>query len=203
MNRKKIAGVYLAAGKSERMGTEKLTLPFRGSYIGNMGLKAAVESHLDFTIVVTKEAVCPKWIDGSVKTGFIHKWGFVTCEEAHKGQSFSLIKGLEKAILLGYEAILILLADQPYVTSDMINEFIEKYALIRDTGFISAVFEGIARPPVLFTKTTFEHLLHLKGDEGARKLIRSEAGIKGEWIYFKDSSYFIDIDTMDDYMSFK
>jgi molybdenum cofactor cytidylyltransferase len=203
MVRKKIAGLYLAAGNSVRMGTQKLALPFKESYLGNMGLKAAVESNLDYTIVVTKEEECPKWIDDSVKSGFTHKWTFVTCEEANKGQSISLKKGIEKAISLGYEAVLIMLADQPYVTSKMINEFIKRYSLNKETEFISAVFEGIPRPPVLFTKSTFERLSHLKGDEGARKLIRSETGIKGEWIYFNDSSFFIDIDTMDDYISFK
>ncbi|MED1201595.1 NTP transferase domain-containing protein [Heyndrickxia acidicola] len=203
MNRNKVLGIYLAAGNSKRMGMEKLNLPFKGSTVGNMGLTAAVESELDSTIVVTKEADCPKWISELLKKDYAHRWELVTCGDAYKGQSCSLKSGLRKAIHLGYEAVLILLADQPFVTSEMINRFIEKYLSSTEDGFISAVFKEIPRPPVLFTKSTFDRLLDLEGDEGARKLIRKGAGIKGNLIYFNDFSLFVDIDTMEDYMQFK
>ncbi|WP_376768611.1 NTP transferase domain-containing protein [Paenibacillus foliorum] len=46
MSRKNIFGIYLAAGQSSRMGSDKLRLPVGPMNLGNYALAAALNSRL-------------------------------------------------------------------------------------------------------------------------------------------------------------
>ncbi|WP_053362856.1 nucleotidyltransferase family protein [Bacillus sp. FJAT-27251] len=195
-----IAGVYLAAGSSKRMGRNKLALPLGNGILGSAALHAAVHSNLDHIIVVTKSDGIPTWIHEQLKTEYREKWSCVFCADAEQGQSHSLKSGVKKALEMDCSAILVLLADQPYVTAEMINRVLGEYKKKQHVSFVSSCFEGVSRPPVLFSRAMFPHLLGLEGDEGARKLIKDKKGIL---IDFYNESYFIDIDTAEDYSTLK
>ncbi len=58
-----VVAVYLAAGSSKRMGSNKLLLPFRNGCLGSKALQAAVCSKVNHTIVVTKKGDNLEWIE--------------------------------------------------------------------------------------------------------------------------------------------
>lgn len=92
---------------------------------------------------------------------------------------------------------LVLLADQPLVTAGMVNELIRR-ADRSPAAYVAAACQGIARPPVIFDRTLFPELMTIRGDEGARRLLK-RIELRGESVPFADPAPFYDVDTVEDY----
>ncbi|QPA31301.1 NTP transferase domain-containing protein [Thermaerobacillus caldiproteolyticus] len=199
MTKRRIIGIYLAAGKSSRMGTNKLMLPLKEERLGSMALKKALHSNLYHVVIVTREGDTLDWIAPELFAHpLLEKWSSVACPRSSYGQSYSLKCGLKQAYQLRAEAVIILLADQPFITEHMINQLIFYYESC-PLPYITVTHNGIPMPPTLFSAETFPLLLQLKGDEGARKLIRKQWKEKGMRLEYEDPLYFLDIDTKQDY----
>ncbi|MDQ0200502.1 NTP transferase domain-containing protein [Neobacillus ginsengisoli] len=208
MSENEIIAVYLAAGMSRRMGTDKLGLPFGSTTIGNSSLQAAVNSQLNHIIVVTREEDSLNWIDASLFRGsYRDRWSQIKCTDADKGQSNSLKCGLRAAMELRPIGIMILLADQPSLSFTIINDLILRFGKLRQEQrnfpFIAASFQGIPRPPIIFSIEIFPELLKLEGDAGARQLFKKQASLKSLLVNYESESDFWDIDTMEDYYRVK
>ena len=106
----KMIGIYLAAGRSCRMGFDKRYLPFNHEPLGSIALKKALRSKLDHTLVVVRRGESFGWLDSSFFSDSF-EWSPVVCEEASQGQSFSLKSGVLRAVEEGADAVIILLAD--------------------------------------------------------------------------------------------
>jgi molybdenum cofactor cytidylyltransferase len=92
-------------------------------------------------------------------------------------------------------AVVIILCDQPFVSSDQINKLVEASHITKKSIIISE-YNNAAGVPALFTKDHFCDLLNLKGKEGAKNLLKKYK----EYVYkvpFPLGT--IDIDTPEDY----
>nr|WP_113758077.1 nucleotidyltransferase family protein [Brevibacillus laterosporus] len=197
MKRNNIVGIYLAAGQSTRMGQDKLRLPLGPMNLGNYALAAALSSELDFVAIVSNDATAD-WIDSTFYQEPIHrKWSVYHCSEAYLGQAYSIRYGVRAAQAMDAVAVMILLADQPFITKVMINELLFNYQAITNIGFVASRYDGLARPPVIFAQRMFPDLLRLQNDQGARQLIRKETS--GFYIDFTMPDLFMDVDTAEDY----
>ena len=197
MKRNKIVGIYLAAGLSTRMGSDKLRLPLGTMPLGNYALRAALSSDLDHVVIVSWDGEAD-WMDSSLYAEpKSRKWSVVPCSDAHLGQASSLRCGVMAAQEMKAEAIMILLADQPLITPSMINKLLLAYQSHPNSSFAASRYEGLARPPVLFSKEKFPDLLTLQKDQGARQLIRNDPS--GICLDFTSPHLFMDVDTPDDY----
>jgi len=199
MNRNTIIGIYLAAGQSTRMGSNKLQLPLGNMSLGNYALAAALNSRLDYVRVITND-VMADWMDSTFYRDPIkQKWSKMYCPEAHLGQAYSLRCGIRAALALEVRAVMILLADQPLITSEMINELLIRYQMewANHIPYVASSCDGLARPPVIFDHRMLPELMRLQGDQGARHLIRKEkSGILND---FANPDLFMDVDTVEDY----
>ncbi|GIP40841.1 xanthine dehydrogenase accessory protein PucB [Paenibacillus sp. J31TS4] len=197
MKRNNIVGIYLAAGRSTRMGTDKLRLPLGPMSLGNHALAAALSSELDSVVVVSNGAAAD-WIDSAFyKEPYCRKWSLVPCLEAHMGQAHSLRCGIQAAQERNAGAAVILLADQPLVTQEMITELLNRYQTNASLGFVASRYDGLARPPVLFAQRMFPELMQLTRDQGARQLIRRDPS--GSFVDFASPGLFLDVDSAEDY----
>lgn len=197
MKSDKIVGIYLAAGKSTRMGSDKLRLPLGPKHLGNHALAAALHSKLDYVAIVSGD-VTADWIDHTFYQEPIHrKWAVFHCREAHLGQSHSLRCGVAAAQVMRAAAVMILLADQPLITTAMINELLFHYQATTNVDFVASRHDGLARPPVIFARRMFPELLQVEKDQGARQLIRKST--LGVSIDFASADLFMDVDTAEDY----
>ncbi|WP_276351683.1 nucleotidyltransferase family protein [Cohnella caldifontis] len=204
---KRVIGLYLAAGRSSRMGTDKLSLPAGGAQLGSFALLAAIRSRLELVIVVTgkqgedgEEApVYPSWMHPLFfEEPARRRWRLAACGNAGQGQALSLRCGLQAAAKHDPDAVMILLADQPGVTSAMLNRLLRAYD---GSGAACAAssYSGLLRPPVIIGKERFDRIAGLSGDEGARRWIR-DGGSTVEAVHFADSRLFEDADTMEEYV---
>ncbi|SDM75851.1 molybdenum cofactor cytidylyltransferase [Fictibacillus solisalsi] len=196
-------GIYLAAGSSRRMGVNKLALPLKHSTIGSLGLESALSSRLDGMIVVVRKEDGLEWIAPALRSNTKKNWwNLVRCGIKNQGQAESLKTGVRKAIQLQTDAIVIMLADQPFVTKEIIEDLIRQYERL-DTAFVAARLQGIIQPPVLFSCRVFPSLLSLEGDQGAKSLLDNHQIGKGSFIDFKNECLFLDVDEMQDYENAK
>lgn len=199
----KVCAIYLAAGQSSRMGENKLSLPLGQMTVGSAALHKALQSELDHIIVVARREDDLVWMDHSFfQISFQNKWTLVRCHSAALGQAHSLKCGLHAALKRNPDATMVILADQPFLTIETINKVIHWGKKLKKEGeemtYIASSFQGICRPPILFSRQAIPYLFKLNGDEGARRMFQNDS-IRGVQVDLKDENLFFDVDTKEDY----
>ena len=88
-------------------------------------------------------------------------------------------EGMGSSIRVGIEAVppeadgvVILLADQPFITPDVIDRLLDVAAADRKR-IVASAYQQTAGPPVYFHRALFLDLLTLEGDRGARSVIET------------------------------
>ncbi|MBS4224045.1 nucleotidyltransferase family protein [Lederbergia citrea] len=191
-----IIGIYLAAGNSRRMGKNKLALPTANGTVGSLALQTALTSSLEKVYVITKHNE-PDWLPREM--ALHEKCNLITCPSAQEGQSESLRCGILQAQKEKANAAIVLLADQPFITNKMIDDMITLMKEEPLIQFVAASYQHITRPPVLFSSFMFPTILEIKGDIGAKNLLRGEFFRHGKMLDFDDEKLFFDVDTVEDY----
>ncbi|MBZ5751621.1 nucleotidyltransferase family protein [Metabacillus rhizolycopersici] len=192
---KEIIGIYLAAGKSRRMGKCKLSLPLAVKPLGTIALKEIMQSNIDHLLVVTND-IRADWLNSAdVLRAYLNKWENIVCLQAHLGQSYSLRTGIRRAEQLGAKSVIVFLADQPFVTSKMINLVINEAR--NDHVYVASSDGKVLKPPILFNEKAFDELMIINGDQGARSLLR-KGTFSGTSIQMSPD-YLFDIDTVEEY----
>ncbi|WP_251624315.1 nucleotidyltransferase family protein [Sporosarcina luteola] len=179
------------------MGRNKLALAVGKMTLGSLALDTAVQSALDRIFIISNERDDLAWLPARLKMH--EKCKMVKCRDAGEGQSASIRCGIEYAIEAGASAIVILLADQPFITSRMIDEMVACWKLHPTSKYISTTHDGTMKPPILITKELFPNLLKIRGDQGARKVLRGEFLEHGKQLPCTDARLVFDVDDADDY----
>lgn len=190
----KIVGIYLAAGKSRRTGPglHKLYLPTGNTLLGNKALHTSLSSNLSDVIVVSNQ---PSWLLHYTQVERVH---ILSCKKSCLGQSYSLHCGLEKAESMNADGVVVMLADQPFITVKLLNSLIDSYEHLPQLDYVAASFQDIPQPPILFSKGIFPSLKKLKGDRGARSIFFDKS-FQGKITAYSDAKLFYDVDTIEDY----
>jgi molybdenum cofactor cytidylyltransferase len=195
----KIAGLLLAAGTSSRMGTPKQLLRAGGQSLLSRTLTQALQSDLDRVALVlgSRAQEIMENLAGDLKHP---KLRIVENKNYEQGISTSIIAGL-RAVEEHFDHVMIILADMPRVTSNLINLLMHRYIESR-LPLAAIITENRRSHPVVIGRPFYEALHHLRGDTGARELFVKYADqiclVKPEEKY-ED----VDIDTLDDYLEFK
>jgi len=186
-----LSAILLAAGQSKRMGKLKQLMPLGGKTILEQTVDNLLNSRVSEVIVVLgykAEAMAEKVATRPVKIAVNPAY--------HQGMSTSIVTGLnlinDKA-----RAVMLALADQPFVDSQTINRLIGEFDS-HNKGIAIPVYHGRRGHPVIFAVKYKEELLGLTGDIGGRLIIDHhpddilEVAVNCEGIC-------IDIDTVDSY----
>lgn len=161
-----IAALVLAAGKSSRMGgPNKLLATIDDKSLVRHVVDSALESGVSSVTIVTGHMAdrVGAALDG-VDATIVHNPDFAD------GMSTSLKAGLA-ALPPEAEAVLVLLADMPRVTAQMIDQLIAAYDPAKGSLIVVPTFEGKRGNPVLWSRRFFGDLMGLTGDIGARNII--------------------------------
>lgn len=186
--------VLLAAGASTRMGSPKQLLKHAGTNLLQHSIKAAEGSTAGSVLVVL--GAHSSTILKEIKDSTAH---FVCNPEWTEGMAASLRCGISSLLSFNpqLEAAMILVADQPFVTTDLLNELIDSYRK-EEKGIIACNYGDTYGPPVLFDKRYFPELMQLTGDTGAKRLVQTHLN-DTVMISFPEGA--IDIDTKEDYQA--
>lgn len=161
------AAILLAAGAASRFGGDKLAAPLRGGTVLGHAASALAAAQCAWRTIV----VSPARMDGTEEAAL----GFarVVNPDAADGLSTSIRAGVSWAEARGAKAVLIALADMPFIDPG-------HYARLFDAangGRNQCAFTLCKQrrsPPTLFGAGWFPQLKALSGDSGARVLLADQ-----------------------------
>jgi molybdenum cofactor cytidylyltransferase len=160
-----VAAIVLAAGGSARMGRNKLLFPLSGETVLRRAARQATAAGLDPVVVVLgheagraraelaglacRPVVNPHWaqgINGSLRTGLA-------------------------ALPAETTAAVVMLADMPFVTTEMLRTLVERW---RDgtAPLVISEYDGVNAPPMLYGRALFPELLAMEGEGCGRQVVR-------------------------------
>ncbi|MGO8946283.1 MAG: NTP transferase domain-containing protein [Ktedonobacterales bacterium] len=165
-----IAAIVLAAGRSTRMGRHKLLLPLGGRPLVSYAVEAASASSADPVIVVVGYQAAE--IQAALPAG---RYRIRINHDYSRGMAGSLVQGIAAlaALPAGSRPLagaIILLADQPLVSTRLINRLLES-AYAAPSAILATTYAGQRSTPVYFPSLLWGELLQITGDEGGRSVI--------------------------------
>jgi molybdenum cofactor cytidylyltransferase len=183
--------IILAAGASSRLGFPKQTLLYKGKTLLEIAIEAGLKSKCrPITVVLGANA---DKIEPGIKNyaiNIIHNPDW----EAGMGSSIALaINEIQKDEAVNQ--VVIMLCDQPFVTSRLIDSLLYKQ---QETNkkIIACTYKETIGVPVLFNRALFDELILLKGQEGAKRVLNAHPDDIATILFEKGG---VDIDTVGDY----
>lgn len=184
--------MILAAGASRRMGCSKQILPWKGSTLLQHAIDQAISSRFDPVVVVLgadRELVESRTDLTGIHSVFNSKW--------EEGMASSIAAGLRELLELkpDLSSVLILLSDQPLLDFKYYNRLLNKY-LTEKNKIVASSYSGQLGVPVLFDRAYFDELLALRGEKGAKALLRLN---ESEVVSIDAGAQAVDLDTEEKY----
>lgn len=204
-----ISALYLAAGQSLRMGARKQSLELaKGKPLASVGLHALLSSPLKNVMTVIHPDDPLEWLSveggaaGHAAPPDVKAVRLVACPEASQGMSYSIRCGLQALMAdePALDAIVVALADQPFITTEMFAGLIHYWSERPELDFVATAANDaggesiVLMPPAILSRSMFASVLLLEGDAGARKLFQSP-DFKGCGLVASDRTTLLDIDT--------
>jgi xanthine dehydrogenase accessory factor len=190
------AALVLAAGRSSRMGSDKLALDVGGEPMLYRTVRNVASTGVGDVVVVVREpssgelSSLPATIVGN--------------PDADEGIGSSIRRGIAAISDLSrrLDSVLVVLADQPEVSEAGLRALLEAYRTSRVRAVASRYPEG-AGVPAVFDRSLWKDLAGIEGDEGARRILRGleDRTRRGEenLLLTLDLDGLTDVDTPADY----
>jgi molybdenum cofactor cytidylyltransferase len=190
---RKIACVVLAAGMAKRFGSTKqlAKLGPLGESLVQTAVNTANESKASYVLLVLGYDASA--ITAELKLG---RAQIVFNKDFESGMSSS-VRAAVSNLPGDCAGAIFMVADQPNVTPEVLNRLIVQFSASRSferARIFALSHNGEPKNPVLISSDLFPELLKLKGDIGAREIIRSRPG-EVFLIEMGESDIFTDIDT--------
>lgn len=184
----KTAILILAAGNSTRMGEAKQLLSYQNTTLLGWAIKTAKNT-------ATKEVFCVLGAHAEIIKKSIEKYQIETIYNPNykNGLSSSISTGIKYLTSKNFDSVLILLADQPKITSGYLDILLNT-AKENSTKIVASNYKENSGVPAIFPKTYFNQLINLSGDKGAKALLNSVKDILKI-----NATNLVDIDTKEDY----
>jgi molybdenum cofactor cytidylyltransferase len=186
-----ICAIVPAAGLSNRMGTQKLLLPFGGKTVITHIVEQILASSVDRVFVVVghqKELVSRKL--SSLPVRIVHNPDYKT------GMLSSIRCGLS-ALPEQCQSILVALGDQPSITTTLINQMIRFFAETKKSILVP-LYNNKRGHPILFSISYRQEILSSFDNIGLRGLLQVHDGDVFE-MPVEDPSVLSDMDYPEDF----
>jgi molybdenum cofactor cytidylyltransferase len=161
----RVAAVVLAAGSSTRMGRNKLLLDLGGETMVRRVVRAAAAADLDEVLVVLghEEARVRAELADLACTPVVNA-------DHAQGAGTSIRTGI-RYVAPGTHAIVVVLADMPFVTGEMIATLARRYRVARPPLVVSH-YGTVQAPPTLYDRALFGELLAIPDEQGGKEVAR-------------------------------
>ena len=189
-----ISAIILAAGRSKRMGEQKLLMPFRGMAMVDFVIKTVLSCKFDGTFaVVSRETMdCLAPIEGV---------DYIVNPDPDRGQMSSLHCGL--SALPFNSSFAVLLADKPAVTAEQVLDLCRRFQSLNHKSALVPLKGGAPGHPAFYSHLwRGRFLFSVNGLAGRDTLFQYKEDV--EWLEedANDNVYencFADVDTPEDY----
>lgn len=160
-----IAAVVLAAGASTRLGEPKQLIVINGETLLERAVRTAREAGCVPVVVVlgaNAERIREQCDLGDAVAVVNEAW--------EEGMASSIRIGVDA--LYGAEGVVLMTCDQPAVTADHLR------TLMGSGEVTASAYAGRRGVPAYFPANSVSELMQLRGDAGARELVRSAAAVE-------------------------
>ncbi len=165
-----VSAIVLAAGKSDRMGYNKLLLPMDDYTVIDHVLNAIEAAHVQETVVVLGHK--PSELINVVASGR-NSIKIVVNQDYELGMMTSFQKGL--LALRHVDAAFLVLGDQPMLEHDLLDVMVQYLADHQEALIVSPIHKGKKGHPVLFRSALFDEILALTNTATMRDVIGRHA----------------------------
>lgn len=186
-------GIVLAAGRSERMGTQKLLLPYADSTMIARVVDAFLSVPVDLVCVVVRSS------SEAIRTALAGRPVIFAENAATEGDMLSSIRCGIRTLPGNCKIILVAPGDQPAITSTVIRNMIEHFRRV-NAKILVPVCNGRRGHPLLFSSEFREEVLVKYEDVGLRGLLLAHPAAVTEWVT-SDPAVLQDLDTPQDLIS--
>ena len=189
---KRVSGVILAAGRSQRMGRPKALLPIFGTtFLEHIVDQVRASRLVDLKIVLghRPESILDRLPD--------LRSASVINSRYHEGQLSSLQTGIRALDPKTCDGLMLFLVDHPLVDRTLIDALLDCFSQGGHPIVIPS-FQRRRGHPVLFARELFPELLATSPDEGAIAVVR-EHRQQIHHLEWKSDEILIDVDTPEAY----
>lgn len=186
-----ISGILLAAGLSSRMGEPKQLLPFGESTIVETVVDSMLGAKFDEVIVVVGH--CAAQVREQLGTRPVE---IVFNPDYHEGMLTSAQTGIRS--LRGSDAFALMLVDQPFITSELIDRVVDAY-LQTDNGIALPSYNYKRGHPVIFDQRYADEILALGTESGGVRTLFKKYGDDIHYVTVDTDRVLRDIDYRADY----
>ena len=189
---RRVAAIVMAAGAGTRMrGRIKQLLPWHGKTLIENAIGITTSSQVFETIVILgahANKIRPVIRNTAARIQINPQW-----ETGHA----STIRAGIRALAPSIDAAIFINADQPLLTSQVIDRILQRYAET-DAPIVAPVYAGKRSSPVLFNRSHFAELLRLENEQGGRELL-TQYRDQIAWVEFDSERMSWDVDTPEEY----
>ncbi len=170
MPKRRVGGLILAAGKSERMGQPKSLLQIYGrTFLEQIVKEAGASLLVGVKIILGHEAHAvlrrlPK-LPAEVILNSVYM----------SGQLSSFICGIQSWSSQDLDGLMLLLVDHPLVTREIIDQLIHGFEE-KGNPIVIPTYRGRRGHPVIFSRELFPEILQAPIDQGAAAVVKKYSG---------------------------
>ena len=186
-----ISGILLAAGLSTRMGEPKQLLPYRESTIVETVVDNMLNAAFDEVIVVVGH--CASQVRAQLGNRPVR---IVFNPDYREGMLTSAQTGVRA--LQSSDAFSLMLVDQPFITSDLIDQVIDVY-LQTDKGIALPSYNYRRGHPVIFHQRYAPEILDLDTESDGVRTVFKRYGDDIHYVPVDTDNVLRDIDDREDY----
>jgi CTP:molybdopterin cytidylyltransferase MocA len=168
-----IPAIVLAAGASSRLGRPKQLVEYQGETLLMRAIRLALEGGANPVLVVLG-ANFEQMILGVQHSGAIplinDRWAEGIAGSIHVG-----IRALD-VNARGALGALLLTCDQPRLTAAHLAALLGEFSSPSQAAIVASSYGGVLGTPAVFPSNAFAKLLALRGDTGARAILKTPPG---------------------------
>jgi molybdenum cofactor cytidylyltransferase len=160
-----VAGIVLAAGASSRMGRNKMFLEIGGETLLHRAVRVAADAGLSPLIVVIGH-------DAGRARELL---GGLPCQPVVNAD---YLQGVQSSVRTGVEAVpdavraaIVMLADMPLVTADMLATLVGRYRA-GAAPLVLSTYGDVNAPPTLYDRSLFPELTTLAGPGCGKQVVK-------------------------------
>ena len=168
----KVAGIVLAAGSSRRLGEPKQLVFLGGETLLERAARVAKEAGLQ-PVYIVFGVVVSGGHDVDFGVGKLDGCTPLINDGASEGMASSIRVGVWAAVEAGVDGVVVMACDQPAVTAGHLRELMSVGGEV-----VASEYAGRRGVPAYFPASAFKELMELRGDVGARELLRGARGVE-------------------------